>query len=328
MINILVTGANGFVGSALSKHIEEKGDTVRRVIRRKSGARIDPSEYVVGDIDGNINWLSSLDGIDVVVHLAARVHVMNDRAINPLDEFRKVNTEGTKNLARQAANAGVRRFVYLSTVKVHGERTGFGSKSHRFSESDTPNPSGDYAISKLEAEQGLIQISKETGLEVVFVRSPLVYGPDVKANFLRLLSLIDKGVPLPIGCIDNRRSLVSLENLVDYLFKCIKEPAAANETFMVSDGEDLSTPELVRRIAGFMGRPARLVPVPEALLRLGGRLLGKSAEIDRLCSSLQVDITKAKRVLNWEPPLNIDDGLKKTVDWYVGERREFRSERG
>ncbi|MEN8173620.1 MAG: SDR family oxidoreductase, partial [Chloroflexota bacterium] len=327
-MNVLVTGANGFVGTALCEYLEETGDNIQRAIRRKIGNTIKPSEQVVGNIDATTDWFAALHGVDAIVHLAARVHVMNDPISDPLGEFRKVNTEGTINLARQAAAAGVRRFVFLSTIKVNGEKSGPGDekKSGGFCEADIPNPADDYAVSKWEAEQALSQISEETGMELVIVRTPLVYGSGVKANFVRLLKWIDKGVPLPLGCIDNRRSLVSLENLVAFLFKCIKEPDAAGETFMVADGEDVSTSELIRRIAGFMGRRARLVPVPESLLRLGGRLLGKSAEIDRLCDSLQVDITKAKSVLNWEPPLSLDDGLQKTVDWYMGERLKVLGE--
>jgi nucleoside-diphosphate-sugar epimerase len=327
---VLVTGASGFVGSALCEYIERKGYSVQRAIRRKTGNSINPSEQVVGNIDATTDWTAALHGVEEIVHLAARVHEMIDHAREPLNEFRKVNTEGTINLARQAAGAGVQRFVFLSTIKVNGEKSGpiDEKKGGVFCEDDIPDPAGDYAVSKWEAEEALAQVSEETGMELVIVRTPLVYGPGVKANFFRLLHLVEKGVPLPFGCIDNQRSLVSLENLVDFLWRCIEEPAAAGEIFMVSDGEDVSTPELIRRIAEFMGRPARLINVPESLLRFGEILLGRSGEVDRLCGSLQVDITKAKRMLNWEPPLNIDDGLKKTVDWYVGERREVRGERG
>jgi UDP-glucose 4-epimerase len=313
-MNVLVTGANGFVGSALSEYLEDKKITVRQVVRRNNLAPTKPSDLVVGNIDATTDWTDALQDIDAVAHLAARVHVMNDQVSDPLKEFRKVNTEGTINLARQAANAGVRRFVYLSTVKVNGEQT--DSVNGGFCETDPPVPSDPYALSKWEAEQALAQISEESGMETVIIRPPLVYGPGVKANFFRLLSLVDKGVLLPLGSIDNRRSLVSLGNLVDFLFRCVKDPAAAGETFMLADGEDVSTPELIRRMAGFMGRPARLIPVPGILLRLGGWLLGKTTETDRLCGSLQIDISKAKRILKWEPPLSLDEGLRETVKWY------------
>ncbi len=315
---VAITGANGFVGRALSKYLQDKGETVLRLMRQKSEPSTDSFVRFVGDIDASTDWSNVLEGVSVVVHLAARVHVMNDHASAPLDAFRNVNTAGTINLASQAFRAGVQRFIYLSTVKVNGEKTRFGDRINGvgFCETDAPNPSDDYAISKWEAEQALAHISEETGMETVIVRPPLIYGPGVKANFLQLLRLIDKGVPLPLGSIDNRRSLVSLGNLVDFMFECANAPAAAGETFMVADGQDVSTPELIRRMAVFLKRPARLVPVPEALLNLGGNLLGKSAEIERLCNSLQVDIRKAQHVLSWQPPLSLDEGLKQTVAWY------------
>ncbi|MBU0484127.1 MAG: SDR family oxidoreductase [Proteobacteria bacterium] len=318
-IKVLITGADGFVGRALGVYLAGKGLVVYRAIRQTGDPTIKSDLRVVGDIDATTDWSAALQGVDAVIHLAARVHVMADQASDPLADFRKVNTAGTINLARQAAGVGVRRFVYLSTVKVNGEKTGVsdGGNGRRFSEADPPCPSDHYAISKWEAEQGLAQISADTAMELVIVRPPLVYGPGVRANFLSLMRWIDLGVPLPLGRIDNRRSLVSLENLVDFLFNCLVKPAAAGETFMVADGEDLSTPELIRRIAGLIGRPARLVPVPETLLRLGGRLLGRSAEIERLCGSLQIEIGKAKHLLNWEPPLSMDEGLRRTVNWYL-----------
>ena len=311
---------------------------------------------VVGDIGPETDWSDALSGIEGIVHLAARVHVMRESAADPLAAFRLVNVASTERLVRQAAEAGVKRLVYISSVKVNGERTGdrgqrsevrgqekaeVGSQKSEvrgrrsevrgrecelkevFSEKDVPEPQDPYAVSKWEAEQILAEISSATGIEIVIIRPPLVYGPNVRANFLRLLRWVNKGVPLPLGMVDNRRSLVSLDNLVDFLITCIEHPAAAGETFLVSDGEDLSTPALIRRIALSMNIPARLIPVPVCLLRLGGSLLGKKSEVDRLCGSLQVDISKAKSVLGWKPPLSVDEGLAKTADWCLNDETNF-----
>jgi len=247
-----------------------------------------------------------VSNVDVVVHLAARVHVMRDAARDPITEYRRVNTEGTLNLARQAATAGAQRFVFLSSVKVNGET---GS----FRESDVPAPSDAYGLSKYEAEQGLKEIAAETGMAVVIIRSPLVYGPDVQANFRALMRGLALGIPLPLAAVDNRRSLVGLDNLVDLIVTCIEHPAAANETFFVSDGEDLSTPQLISRLARAMGRPARLIPLPPTLLTTGAMLLGKRDVAQRLLGSLQVDISKARRLLGWSPPVSLDEGLTRTV---------------
>jgi len=380
-MNILITGANGFIGKALCKRMLADGYQVRGAVRgqektevgclrsdvgkeqksevrdQKNGKRrTEVGERVmVGDIGQETDWSEALDGIDTVVHLAARVHVMRESAADPLAAFRLVNVAGTERLAWQAAEAGVKRLVYLSSVKVNGERTGdrgqrsevrgqekaeVGSQKSEvrgrrsevrgrecelkevFSEKDVPCPQDPYAVSKWEAEQILAEISSATGMEIVIIRPPLVYGPNVRANFLRLLRWVNKGVPLPLGMVNNRRSLVSLDNLLDFLITCIEHPAAAGETFLVSDGEDLSTPALIRRIALSMNIPARLIPVPVCLLRLGGSLLGKKSEVDRLCGSLQVDIGKAKGVLGWKPPLSVDEGLGETVEVYLAEVRQ------
>ena len=374
-MKVLVTGANGFIGQALCKRMLADGYQVRGAVRgqektevgclrsdvgkrqksevrdQKNGKRRPEvgERVMVGDIGPETDWSEALSGIEGIVHLAARVHVMRESAADPLAVFREVNVAGTERLARQAAEAGVKRLVYISSVKVNGERTGdrgqrsevrgqekaeVGSQKSEvrgrrsevrgrecelkevFSEKDVPCPQDPYAVSKWEAEQILAEISSATGIEIVIIRPPLVYGPNVRANFLRLLRWVNKGVPLPLGMVDNRRSLVSLDNLVDFLITCIEHPAAAGETFLVSDGEDLSTPALIRRIALSMNIPARLIPVPVCLLRLGGSLLGKKSEVDRLCGSLQVDISKAKSVLGWKPPLSVDEGLAKTADWY------------
>ena len=235
---------------------------------------------------------------------------MHDTDGDPLAAYRVVNTEGTINLARQAAAAGVRRFVFISSVKVNGEET---SPGQPFTEEDEPAPLDPYGISKLEAEQGLRDLATATGMEVVIIRPPLVYGPGVKANFLTMMRWLNKGVPLPFGALDNRRSLVALDNLVDFIITCIDHPAAAKQTFLVADGEDLSTTELLRRVGRAMGKPVRLIPVPMGLLQAGARLLGKQEMARRLCGSLQVDITKARTLLGWKPPVAVDEGLRRAV---------------
>ena len=257
------------------------------------------------------DWRKALAGCQVVVHLAARVHVMTDTAKNPLDEFRQVNVKGTLNLARQAAAAGVRRFVFVSSIKVNGEATEPG---HPFTAEDTPAPLDAYGISKMEAEQGLREISAQTGMEVVIIRPPLVYGPGVKANFAAMMRWLARGVPLPLGAIHNQRSLVALDNLVDLIVTCIAHPAAANQTFLVSDGQDVSTTELLRRMGRAMKRPARLMPVPAGLLEWTAALVGKRDVAQRLCGSLQVDIQKTRQLLGWNPPLTLDQGLKKAAE--------------
>jgi nucleoside-diphosphate-sugar epimerase len=248
----------------------------------------------------------ALAGIDTVIHLAARAHVMRDASLDPLSEFRKVNVAATRNLACQAAAAGVKRMIFMSSIKVHGE-------CGRFSESDAPAPQDAYGVSKHEAETTLREIAGQSRLEFVIVRPPLVYGPGVKANFQALIGAVARGLPLPLGAINNCRSLVSRDNLVDFVLRCTSHPAAANEAFLVSDGEDLSTPELVRRLARAMGRPARLVPIPPAILRGGAAMLGRRAMAQRLLGSLQLDISKARRVLEWSPPFSVDEGLRRAT---------------
>lgn len=301
----LVTGATGFVGARLCEAAAEKGLNVQRALRRDDGL----GGVMVGDLGPDTDWSAALNGVDAIVHLAARVHVMKDMVQDPLAEFQRVNVEGTKNLARQAAEAGVKRLVFLSSVKVNGVTTPPGRP---FTVQDAPAPQDPYAVSKLEAEQALRRVEKETGLEVVIIRPPLVYGPGVKANFARLVAMVGRGVPLPLALVDNRRSMVALDNLVDLIITCIEHPAAAGQTFLVSDGEDLSTPDLIRKLAYAMERPARLLPVPPALLRLGGKMTGKTAEVDRLIGSLQVDISHTCDTLGWRPPVSVDDALWET----------------
>jgi nucleoside-diphosphate-sugar epimerase/GT2 family glycosyltransferase len=309
---VLVTGANGFIGQALCGALSSQGCSVRGVVRKKNAdGRADALDHwVMGEIDEHTEWASALSGIDCVVHLAARVHLMLDTAANPLAEFRRINVALTLNLARQAAKAGVRRFVFVSSVKVNGEKTVIGQP---FTADDVPQPIDSYGISKFEAEQALVQLAAETGLEVVIVRPVLVYGPGVKANFHEMMRWVLKGVPLPLGALDNQRSLVAIDNVVDLLSVCLHHPRAANQVFLVSDGEDLTVSGLLRRTAAALGRPARLVPVPMFLLRMGGRLLGKEPVIRRLCDTLQVDIGKTQRLLGWTPPLSVDAALKKTA---------------
>lgn len=270
-----------------------------------------PDIFASGPLDGHTDWSAALAGTQAVVHLAARVHVMGELAGDPLAAFRVVNTEGTLNLARQVAAAGVHRFVFVSSIKVNGESTAPG---HAFRASDVPQPEDPYGQSKCEAEDGLRALAARTGLDVVIVRPPLVYGPGVKANFAALMRAVQRGLPLPLGAVvNNRRSFVALDNLVDLLIACLDNPAAANQTFLVSDDEDLSTAELLRRLGQAMERPARLLPVPPWLLQAGAALLGKRDVAQRLLGNLQVDITGTRQTLGWAPLVSVDEGLRRAV---------------
>lgn len=311
-----MTGGTGFVGSGVAERLVSDSLHGLRVVVRKPETLLAPGveRVVVSDIAPNVNWSNGLQDVDVVIHVAARVHVMAEASDNPLDEFRRVNTAGTLNLARQAAGTRARRFIFVSSIKVNGEATTLGTS---FSADDIPAPLDPYGVSKMEAEQGLREIAEQTGMEVVIIRPPLVYGPGVKANFLTMMRWLARGVPLPLGAIDNRRSLVVLDNLVDLIVTCIDHPAAANQTFLVSDGEDLSTTQLLRRMGCALGKPARLIPVPPMLIKLGAALVGKPAVAQRLCDSLQVDISKTRRLLGWSPPVSVDEGLKKAAQGYL-----------
>lgn len=302
----LVTGATGMVGRALCELLIARGYGIVPALRRPAGLS---NEVVTGDIGPTTDWHMALEGCDAVVHLAARVHVMEDAAKNPLALYRETNTEATLNLARQAAQAGVKRFVFVSTVKVNGE-----GRDAAYRETDVPEPEDAYAISKWEAEQGLHEIARETGLEVVILRPPLVYGPGVKANFLRLMQAIQMGCPLPLGAIRNRRSLLYLGNFVDVIRVCIEHPAAAGQTFLLDDGVAVSTPELIRAVARAMGRSARLLTVPVGVLKLVGVLVGKRAAVARLTGSLFVDSSAIRSRLGWTPPYTLQHGLGATVD--------------
>jgi nucleoside-diphosphate-sugar epimerase len=317
---ILVTGSRGFVGAGLVSSLLARGHRVRGAVRSiepsgPSGSHTHP--VVVSDLSAFTDWSAALTGADCVIHCAARTHVMNETEADALAAYRSVNVQGTRRLAEQAALAGVRRLVFLSSVKVNGATTDglprpFGVRDDEESY-DEIAPEDPYGISKWEAELSLREISAKTGLEVVIVRPPLVYGPGVKGNLARLLKLVRNRVPLPLGGVQNKRSLIGLDNLVELLILCADHPAAAGKTFLVSDGEDLSTPELLRHMAVSIGRPALLFPVPVSLLRLAGSALGKRAEIDRLVGSLQIDSSHTRRVLGWAPPMSAREGIRKMV---------------
>ncbi|MBX3662255.1 MAG: SDR family oxidoreductase [Burkholderiales bacterium] len=309
---ILVTGAGGFVGRALCAALQQEKLTAIAALRRIPGGTGLAQEIAVGDLGPDTDWQSALQGVGCVVHLAARTHVLNDRSADPLAEYRRINVTATEHLARQAASCGVRRFVFLSSIKVNGEAT----STRPYSEHDAPRPEDAYGISKREAEDALRAIGSETGMEIVILRPPLVYGPGVKGNFLQLLKTVAKGLPLPLASIDNRRSLVYVGNLVDAIITCIREPAAAGKTFLVSDGEDLSTPEMIRRLARAMGRSPRLLPCPPALLALAARLLGREAAFRRLSGSLAVDSSLLRETLGWQPRYSVNQGFSATVQWY------------
>jgi UDP-glucose 4-epimerase len=313
---VLVTGATGFVGSALVRALDNQpGYLPVSVVRSKANMPVaDSQSFYIPDISSSTEWGDILKGIAVVVHAAARVHVMKEVAADALSEFRKVNVEGTVNLARQAAQAGVKRFVFISSIKVNGEETDPG---HPFTADDSPAPSDPYGISKKEAEEALLALSRETGMEVVIIRPTLIYGPGVKANFRNMMGWLKKGIPLPFGAIHNKRSLVSLENLVSLILVCLKHDNAAGQIFLVSDGVDLSTTELLNRTAEALGVKSRLIPVPEQLLVFGAVALGRRALSQRLCGSLQVDISKTRTLLGWNPPVSVQDALNRTAKEFL-----------
>jgi nucleoside-diphosphate-sugar epimerase len=288
MKRIAVTGANGFIGTSLVDKLAAQEFSVHQVPR----------------------FSVEISGAQCVIHCSARAHIMRDEALDPLTDYRRVNVQDTLKLASQAAAVGVRRFVFISSIGVNGM---FTYELRRFARDDVPAPTEDYAISKWEAEQGLWEIASQTGMEVVVVRPPLVYGPGVKGNFARLLELVRSGVPLPLAAVNNRRSFIGLDNLVDLLIRCVDHPKAAGQTLLVSDGQDLSTPELLRMIAKAMGRPGRLFPVPVPVLRLAGRALGRLNEVDRLVGSLQVDSSATRKLLGWTPPVSVEEGIKRMV---------------
>lgn len=310
----LVTGASGFIGQALCRHLLGSGVEVVAAVRRKKADNrlkdIPCAQIEVGEIHSKTDWSIALAGVDTVFHLAARVHVLQETADDAMAEFRRVNVAGTERLARCASIAGVKRLVYVSSIGVNGVMTLPGVS---FSEADTPQPHNVYAQSKWEAEQALQRISQETGLEVAIVRPPLVYGMGAPGNFEQMVRVLELGLPLPLSFVANLRDFVYVGNLVDALRVCATHPAAAGQTYLVSDGEAISTPDLLRQLGREMGHPARLFPCPGALLKLAGRLTGKDAQIERLLNSLQVDSGKIRRDLDWHPPYTLEQGLHKTA---------------
>lgn len=312
MTRVLVTGGTGFVGPALVEELLRAGHQVRVALRRDAPLLPGVEYTITGGIGPATDWRPALLGVGAVVHLAARAHV-SDESARALSRFREVNSLGTRRLAEAAAAAGVRRFVFLSSVKAMGE----SSRPDRpLTEADAPRPEDAYGISKLEGEAALLELAAGNGLQPVILRAPLIYGPEVKGNFLRLLRLVDRGLPLPLGAIANRRSLVARVNLVSALRRCVEHDAAAGETFLVADGEDLSTPELVRRLARALGRPARLLPVPPGLLRAAGSLFGRAGEVARLTGDLMVDASRIRSRLGWRPAIGTDAALAETAAWY------------
>ncbi|PCJ93596.1 MAG: hypothetical protein COA46_00725 [Porticoccaceae bacterium] len=311
-MRILVTGANGFIGRALEREflLFSEYDVIPVVRHNIDGFR--PAKQV-GDIDGSTQWASILDGVDVIVHTAATVTAHKYSDSSPISEFRRVNVEGTLNLARQAVRAGVNRFVFISSIKVNGENT---LPNQPFLPEDKPNPIDAYGTSKLEAELALIKLAEESGLEVVIIRPCLVYGSGVKGNFLSMMRCVNSGIPLPLGVIDNKRSMISIENLVELVIICIDHPNAVNQIFLASDGEDISTTELLQRLGKALDKPARLIPIPVSLLTFIAALLGKKSIAQRLCGSLQVDISKAREMLGWEPLIMVNEGLRRTVEGF------------
>jgi nucleoside-diphosphate-sugar epimerase len=313
----LVTGANGFVGQALCEALRTSGFAVRGTVRTEATpTNENPSNRIetiaVGSMTAETDWAPALAGVEVVIHLAARTQVSHEAAGDLLAIRTRTENEATERLARMSAAQGVKRFIFLSSVKVNGERT-FG---HPYTEDDAPRPQDIYGISKWKAEQLLARVMRETGLEVVILRAPLVYGPRVKGNFLRLLRLLCRGVPLPLGSIHNRRSLIYVGNLIDAIVTCIDAPVASGKTYLVSDGEDISTPGLLRSLAAALGVRARLFPFPAGLLKACAAILGRNSEIARLVDSLQIDSSKIGVELGWQPPMTLTEGIEQTARWY------------
>ena len=313
-----MTGATGFVGQHLVNALLRKKKQVRACVRGRRYKSYSESPLVelslVEDLSQVASWEKALRDVTVVIHTAARVHIMEDKEADPLAEFRKVNTEGTLNLARQAAEQGVSRFIFISSIKVNGEMTSIGQP---FRTTDNTIPTDPYGLSKYEAEQGLLRIASETDMEVVIIRPPLIYGPGVKANFASMMKWVSKGVPLPLGAVYNNRSLVALENLIDFIIHCIAHPKAANEVFLVSDEEDISTTQLLKKVAKALGKKANLLPIPVSLMSFAATLIGKKSVAERLFGSLQVDSAKARDLLDWKPVVKMDEQLRKTAEVYI-----------
>ena len=310
-MNLLLTGATGFLGSWLIEVLKKAKPEFNISAAVRSSVEISDVRVVeISNLGVSTDWRVALDNQHIVIHAAARAHIMKDRVAESLAEYRKVNVDGTLNLARQAAEAGVKRFIFISSIKVNGEQTVL---EQRFTEDGVPAPKDAYGISKWEAEQGLQKLAAETGMEVVIIRPPLIYGPGVKGNFASMIRLVEKGLPLPLGSVRNKRSLVAVDNLVDLIITCIEHPAAANQVFLAGDGQDLSTTELLRGVAKAAGKSSRLISVPAVLLKLAATVLGKKDVADRLLGSLQVDISKAQTLLDWRPPVSVEEGLTRCI---------------
>ena len=311
MAKVLLTGSTGFVGAAVLATLKELPEIQVVATIRKAKAEIDRNTVVVGDIDGDTDFSAALTDTDIVIHCAARAHIMHDDVAAPMAEYRRVNVTGTMNLARQAARYGVKRFIFISSIKVNGEST---TRQPKFTAFDIPAPLDAYGQSKAEAEQALLELSRETNMDVVIIRPTLVYGPAVKANFASLFSIVSRGIPLPFACIcNNKRSLVSVTNLVDLIITCIDHPKAVNQIFLVSDDYDVSTSEMVREMATALGKPTWQIPVPVWLYGFAGRLFSKPGIVNRLTGSLQVDITHTKETLDWVPKETMQEGFKQTA---------------
>ena len=321
-VRVLATGATGFVGHALCARLAELGYTVRRATRNPppTAEQAVFDTVVTGEFGTGTDWSHALDAVSLVFHLAARTHVLHETARDAYAEYRRINVEGTRSLAQAAVRAGVRRMVFLSSIKVTGERT----DSQPYTENTPPQPEDAYGVSKWEAEQALCAVARDTGLETVILRPPLVYGPGVKGNFLRLMRWVDRGVPVPFASIGNRRSLIYVDNLVDALITAGTSPHAANKTYLVSDSEDVSTPVLFQSIATAMHKQPRLLPFPPSLLRAGGAALGKREEMRRLTGSLQIDSARIRNELGWQQRFTLAEGLARTSQWYDAARHERR----
>jgi nucleoside-diphosphate-sugar epimerase len=312
--SILVTGANGFVGRAVCAQLSSSGFSISALTRAPTLFDSSIRNAVISDLGNEHELVHAMNGVDTVIHLAARVHVMTENVTDSLSAYRAINVDMTLTLARQAAVAGVRRFIYMSSVKVNGECTEDGQP---FTPDDIPKPEDPYGISKMEAEQALLALSKETGLEVVIIRPPLVYGPGVGANFLAMMRWVSRQLPLPLGAIHNRRSMVALSNLVDFISTCINHPNAIGQIFLISDDQDVSVTELLKKLAHALKVRSFLLPVPVIVIKCVAAALGRGAVAQRLCDNLQVDISKSKKMLDWAPPMSLDQGLQITADWYL-----------
>ncbi|MEZ9464528.1 UDP-glucose 4-epimerase family protein [Vibrio splendidus] len=311
-MKILVTGSTGFVGSRVMRLAGERSWGVMPVVRKAAASQ--PNCFIVSSIDATTDWSGAFEGVDCIVHCAARVHQINESEQDALAAYQEVNTLGTLNLARQAAKAGVKRFVFVSSIKVNGE---FSEPNLPFEPNLNNTPQDPYGLSKYEAEVELAKLSEDTGLEVAIIRPPLVYGPGVKANFLSMMRLIDKGIPLPFGAIKNQRSLVYLDNLSDLILTCCEHPSAPGRTFLVSDDNDVSTTQLMRTIALSMGKSPRLIPIPMFWIQAGSSILNKQHIAQRVCGNLQIEIGLTKEILGWEPPVSFEQGIKSTVEAYL-----------